>query len=277
MPPIHAPPKLSLLSAQLLALTFSSTYVGSIFLVGFIQPGVRDQPHVIRARLGAVTVASVVSCATVHYLVNPHGNFWDARTLGALGFTLPNNALSYLQTPLLFLGPLYAMYLHNELLSGPARFVAKVQSWIGFRNFVWGPITEEIVFRSCVLAALSLAGVARWKMVAFAPLLFGLAHVHHGYAEYKRCGRTKAALKRAVLMTLFQTAYTSLFGAHASFLFLRTGSILPPLSAHIFCNTMGTPELGAEVRSRPDRKLAIYAAYLMGIGLFAYTIVPWTS
>ncbi|KAJ7067443.1 hypothetical protein C8F01DRAFT_1121330 [Mycena amicta] len=268
---------LSLLSAHMLALSFSSSYVGSIYIVAKLRPGNRDEPPVIRARLVAVGIACLASCAAVHYLVAPSGHFWNAATLPgtlkALGITFPSTIYSSLQTPLLFLGPLFALSLQKIVLPADDQRPTfyGLFSWIWFRNYVWAPLTEEIVFRSCVLAVYSMSGAATWKMIAFAPLAFGLAHVHHGIDVYKRFG-----LKRAVITALFQTAYTTLFGAHASILFLRTGSLVPPLTAHIFCNTMGLPDIAGELDRLPKHKTSIIAAYLLGIGLFVYTYLPWT-
>ena len=39
-----------------------------------------------------------------------------------------------------------------------------------------------------------------------------------------------------------QLTYTSLFGAYSSYLFLRTGFLIGPLLAHVFCNAMGLPD-----------------------------------
>ncbi|KAJ7117970.1 hypothetical protein C8R43DRAFT_1036556 [Mycena crocata] len=256
MPPISLPLyPLSILSAHLLALSFSSSYVGSIYAaknarIRFtstpdarqtVQAGSRDDPAVIRARLTVVTFASAFSCAVLYLLVarstQPSTSPFT-RTLDVLGVRWPASVLSCLQTPLLFL--------------------------------------EEIVFRACVLSVYNMAGATRWKMIAFAPLVFGLAHVHHAWETYNRFGRTQAALKRAVLSTLFQTLYTTAFGAHTSFLFLRTSSLLPPLTAHVWCNMMGVPQLGSEIRRFPARKTAIQSVYALGILLFAGTLAPWT-
>nr|GAT47093.1 predicted protein [Mycena chlorophos] len=283
MPPIPASALLPTRTAHLLALSFSASYVGCLYVVGKLVPGPRDKPAVIRARLAAVSVVSVASCMVVGRLVSRSGQLWplDARTVKALGFVLPSSIYPCLQTPLLFLGPLYAAalsrFLFPEASPSVSGFLRNLTTWIGFRNYAWAPLTEEVVFRSCVLAVYSMSGAARWKMVAFAPLVFGLAHVHHALDVYTRLGRTKKALQQAVFSALFQTAYTTLFGAHASWLFLRSGSIVPPLVAHVFCNIMGVPQLGAEVQQMPQYKTSIYAAYLLGIGAFGWTIRSWTA
>jgi prenyl protein peptidase len=60
---------------------------------------------------------------------------------------------------------------------------------------------------------------------------------------------------RTEMLQVFQTAYTTLFGAYTSYLFLRTSSKVPPLTAHVFCNTMGFPQLQTEMRRFPTQKL----------------------
>jgi hypothetical protein len=94
------------------------------------------------------------------------------------------------------------------------------------------------VFRSCILSMLHLANVSRTKIILFGPLFFGLgtlpsntnpscfrfvfvlginadmrcplpplAHVHHAWDTYNRFGRTKTALKRALLTSSMYTFF----------------------------------------------------------------------
>lgn len=81
------------------------------------------------------------------------------------------------------------------------------------------PITEEVVFRACVLVVYHLAHASRMRMIFLCPLLFGAggtfcpnvgsheltcldtAHVHHAWETYNRYGRTPAAMKRAAIGT----------------------------------------------------------------------------
>ncbi|KAJ7447096.1 hypothetical protein B0H11DRAFT_2083298 [Mycena galericulata] len=290
---------ISIHSSHLLALGFSLSYVGSLYVVKNarirfttpdarrkVQPGSRDDPAVIRARLTAVTFACLFTCTVVYFLVDrssPHSNTHSlVTTLRLLGISWPDSIFSCLQTPVLFLGPLYASYLASALpgqagYSFQHDFIDVFCTWIGVRNYLWAPLTEEVAFRACVLSVYAMGGASRRKMIMFAPLVFGLAHVHHAWEVYHQYGRTQAALKRAVISSLFQTAYTTLFGAHASFLFLRTSSLIPPLTAHIFCNIMGVPQMGAEMRSFPARKNAMITAYILGIVLFFGTLMQWTA
>lgn len=58
----------------------------------------------------------------------------------------------------------------------------------------------------------------------------------------------------SLLQTAFQFAYTCLFGWYASYLFLRSSSVLPPLLAHMFCNIMGFPQMAVALHNHPKRK-----------------------
>lgn len=53
----------------------------------------------------------------------------------------------------------------------------------------------------------------------------------------------------AVMRTVLQFSYTSLFGFYAAFLFLRTGSLPAVILAHSFCNWMGLPRFWGRVEA----------------------------
>uniref|UniRef100_A0A0M3HJG4 CAAX prenyl protease 2 n=1 Tax=Ascaris lumbricoides TaxID=6252 RepID=A0A0M3HJG4_ASCLU len=89
------------------------------------------------------------------------------------------------------------------------------------------PITEELAFRACT-AALVLQCVSPISAVFIAPLPFALSHLHHIFDDMKR-GKTK---QQAVLHRVFQMTYSYLFGAYATFLFVRTGEYLKILLNH---------------------------------------------
>lgn len=93
------------------------------------------------------------------------------------------------------------------------------------------------------------------------------------------------------LCIVFQLGYTTVFGFHCAFLFLRTGSVYPPLMSHVFCNFMGLPDLGNEVKVFPRRKLSkwiwleqksmlidadLICIYVLGIAGYVYGLRNWT-
>ncbi|KAI8974836.1 CAAX protease self-immunity-domain-containing protein [Trametes punicea] len=258
----------------------------------------RNDPDVIRARLLAASVSTALSVCSVFWLVH---SLTPASELRKDSFTATSSALARLGvtvdfarhnpfyiilpclvTPVLYLGPLYASWLRETLplqrrWSVRGSLLPLFTTWIGLRNYVVGPLTEEIVFRACMLAVYHLAGASRTKMIFCSPLTFGVAHLHHAWDTYNRYGRTASAARVALLTTLFQLAYTSLFGFHCAYLYLRTGSLLPPIVSHVFCNIMGLPEYSLHVRMFPKRRRLIQLAYLLGIVGYIYTMYWWTQ
>ncbi|KAK0504399.1 hypothetical protein EDD18DRAFT_499993 [Armillaria luteobubalina] len=301
-----ADPPLSSSQATLLALFFVSSYVGSLYIsknarLSFVSKPVkladgqvrrkqdkerwRDDSDVIRARLTAVALSTVLSCFVVYWVrlkALEIASEARADTLKRLGFTAPHPVVAHLITPMLFLGPLYAMSLYRTLPFQKLYNLNNVtwihfKSLLGIRTYIVAPLTEEIVFRACTLSIYHLSGASVYRMIFLAPLWFGLAHVHHAWDVYNRYGRTTAALKRAIIAITFQMAYTTLFGFHCSYLFLRTGSIWPPITAHVFCNIMGVPGLQQELRHFPSKTFLIIVTYILGVVGYVLTLGVWSS
>lgn len=90
-----------------------------------------------------------------------------------------------------------------------------------------------------------LANISPTKTVFISPLYFGIAHVHH-YYEF-RLTHPETHILPAILRSLFQFTYTSLFGFFAAFVFLRTGNLPAVILAHSFCNWMGLPRFCGRV------------------------------
>lgn len=90
-----------------------------------------------------------------------------------------------------------------------------------------------------------LAHFSGKQIIFLTPLYFGIAHIHHLY-EF-RLTHPQTPLLLAVLRSLFQFTYTSLFGFFAAFVFLRTGNVYSAILAHTFCNWMGLPRLYGRV------------------------------
>ncbi|KAI0628643.1 CAAX protease self-immunity-domain-containing protein [Trametes polyzona] len=257
----------------------------------------RNDPEVIRARLFAASVSTALNVVAVYWLLHSvipkkelhkYPGLALTSTLARLGLTLDfgqQTALwlifPCLVAPVLYLGPLYVEYF-SETLPGQRRWsfqnnvLPLVNTWTGLRNYVVGPITEEIVFRACMLAVYQLAGASRTAMIFLTPLTFGAAHLHHAWDVYNRFGRNDYAARTAFLNTVAQFTYTTLFGFHCAYLFLRSGSILPPIVSHIFCNIMGFPQYVEHLKMFPNRRGTIQLAYFLGIVGYIYTMIRWT-
>lgn len=97
-----------------------------------------------------------------------------------------------------------------------------------------------------MIATLRAGGASARSQIMVPPLYFAAAHMHHAHEIYTQRGRTACALRAAVATTAVQVAYTTLFGWYAGYLFVRTGTVVAPLAAHMLCNSMGLPRLPDE-------------------------------
>ena len=152
-----------------------------------------------------------------------------------------------LLTALLFAGPLFEKWAVGEW----NETFESLSSWIAWRNYVAGPVSEEITFRSALIPLHLLARVSPERIVFFAPLYFGIAHVHHFY-EFQLT-HPGTPIMASLLRSLFQFAFTTVFGWYATFLFLRSGSLVAVIVVHSFCNYCGLPRLWGrlEVQDSP--------------------------
>ncbi|GHJ90331.1 hypothetical protein NliqN6_6733 [Naganishia liquefaciens] len=229
-----------------------------------------------------------------------------AASTSLLGLSTPRQILPYILAPFLFAGPLYTAFLERSLplqslgrqslgLGSPERcdglldclrvlwtrkkngqdgcekamsFDLERRRWIEMRNYIAGPISEELMFRACIIAIYKLGGFSRSFLVFLSPLWFGLAHLHHAYDTYVKAGKTLHAALQAFVTSLFQFTYTTLFGWFAAHLFVKTGSIWPPMLAHVFCNMMGFPNPGYAMQQFPEKSGRIALTYVAGIVAF---------
>jgi len=291
---------LSHVSAYALSGAIASSYLVAVFISQLVAPSKpplwRNRFQVVRARMIAVSTSSFLCCLLVWKVIKEleDGDIsalaLTSRHLGLpCPFVIPSilSIKPYFVIPILFLGPLYAQLLSQELpfqknWSFQEHFSSTYFSYLGLRNHILAPITEEVTYRACILSIFKLGGISRSKMIWLAPCWFGIAHLHHMTETYKhqrRSMRTSqlAALQLAVLQTAFQFCYTTVFGWLCSFLFIRTGSLAVVIAGHSFCNTMGFPRLHMELREHPSSKISLIFAYLLGVGLFAYVLFPWSS
>ncbi|MBA0660673.1 hypothetical protein Goklo_012650, partial [Gossypium klotzschianum] len=166
--------------------------------------------------------------------------------------------------------------IKSTLLSLPGQMSSVASNVLFWRNFIVAPVTEELVFRACMIPLLLCGGFKAYNAIFLCPTFFSLAHLNHMMEIYSRhnysllkaslvvetlvglklltpCFRNKNVVlclldanTLLLLVTCFlglQLGYTVVFGSYASFLFIRTGNIVAPLVAHAFCNYMGLPVL----------------------------------
>ena len=141
--------------------------------------------------------------------------------------------------------------------------------WRNMRNFVVAPLTEEIIFRGCMIPPLLACTTLSVIQVTFiAPLFFGFAHVHHAITRLSNGEK----LPSVILITVFQFVYTTLFGSYASYAFIRTGSVLAVTVSHAFCNWMGLPDLSFVQIRHPmyQYRIILLASFLVGVFTFKW-------
>ncbi|EHK48453.1 CaaX prenyl protease [Trichoderma atroviride IMI 206040] len=212
----------------------------------------RDAPEAIRARIWTVSL-STTACSLATFFILRHvcsGTACSAlRLMGYWPLGVTETLKTCLLTGALFAAPLYECLVVDgvwrEWVDGlePLRHVWA--EWPAWRNYVAGPITEECLFRAAAVPLLLKAGSSLGRVIFLSPVVFGLAHVHHFY-EF-RVTHPETPLVAAIARSVLQFAYTSLFGALANFLFLRTGSLLAVVLVHAFCNSMGLPRVWGSV------------------------------
>lgn len=141
---------------------------------------------------------------------------------------------------------------------------SNVSAW---RNYFVAPLTEELVFRACMIPLLLCGGFKTYGVIFFCPIFFSLAHLNH-FLEF--CTEQNCSLLKASMVVGFQLGYTVIFGSYASFLFIRTGHLIAPVVAHIFCNFMGLPVLYSR------RNGIVSFAFIAGVAGFLWLLFPAT-
>ncbi|KAI9893108.1 MAG: hypothetical protein M1814_000655 [Vezdaea aestivalis] len=243
-------PAIAVTSAAALSILYTLFYILPFYLFRTTRPSPtlsRDSPSVIRARIRIVSLAAPAFQACTAYVILSNTNSSLPQALHLLGIwpIAPLPILSSLSlTVILFAAPLFeSAFAYGEWrawLRGHG-VVETLRSWIGYRNLVAGPVTEELVFRSAIIPLHLVALVQPSKIVFLAPLYFGIAHIHHCY-EYTLT-HPDTPLGPAIFRSVFQFAYTTVFGWFATFVFLRTGSLPAVVLVHSLCNWYGLPRL----------------------------------
>ncbi|RDW89441.1 hypothetical protein BP6252_01473 [Coleophoma cylindrospora] len=242
------PPAITSNVAIALLVLYTLIYVVPFYLSASTRPSPqlsRDAPSVIRARIRSVVTSCLLCSLSTFIILSSMAEGTPIKAIHLLGY-FPIGIIEAVKTvaltAILFTGPLFEAgiveggwrdWIHlrglDEIISG----------WIGWRNIIAGPITEEVLFRSASVPLLLLSETSNFTTIFLTPITFGLAHIHHFY-EF-RITHPHTPVIGALLRSLLQLTYTTLFGGYATFLYLRTGSLLSVILVHAFCNWMGFP------------------------------------
>ena len=268
---------ISLMGGIISCFSLAVLFVGVLYLVPTNKP--RDDPETIRWRMLATGLVSAV--APFYLLLWSDGNTSDTgdELYHVLGIKL-DGIIPAILYPVVLVTVLYCgVWIHWMMALVVDKGVLKAyinasltqfNVHIALRNYVMAPFVEEFVFRACMLPILT-ASMGMKIGVLVCPLFFGVAHVHH-LAEWYRWRQTP--FSEALLITIVQLCYTSLFGLYSAFLFVRTGHLISPVVSHMYCNIMGLPDINAIIQSKYSVVLwIIYVCSLIG---FFILLVPLT-
>ncbi|KAI8744639.1 CAAX prenyl protease 2 [Biomphalaria glabrata] len=266
--------------AILLCFLFAVLYVGSLYIWGgSTKEKNRDHPDVIKRRFISVLIVCTVT-PLILLLVSKASDTAEANHLLTwLGIRfwglLPALVVPLFLTMVLFLGPLSLHYLDGvfRIYLEAKYWTNSVKNYVWIRNHIVAPLSEEFIFRACMLPLLVPCLGSGWSIL-LCPLFFGVAHFHHMIEKVAHGQQEVAA---AFKESLFQLSYTTIFGAYSAFLYLRTGHLAAPVIAHAFCNHMGFPSFGEVMGYPASTRYRLIAMFVLGLVLWTVLLYPLTS
>ena len=81
----------------------------------------------------------------------------------------------------------------------------------------------------------------------------------------------------SLFRTFFQFGFTTVFGWFATFIYLRTDSLLAVILIHSFCNYCGLPRLWGRVGDHLGWTIAYYIILVAGVFAFCFQLWPLTE
>ncbi|OWR43981.1 CAAX prenyl protease 2 [Danaus plexippus] len=265
----------SCLISGLSCIILTISYVASLYI--WRSKFNRDHPSTIKKRFFSVICMMLLAPFFTYYLLDEKilekASIYEHMGLRISGMLLASTVPLFL-TATLFLGPLTMQFFGGtfKLYAEPMYWLSCWQDLVWLRNHIMAPLSEEWVFRSCMMPILCQC-LKPYKAVYIAPLFFGVAHFHHLFEQMSR----GVPVMSALFVSLFQFSFTTVFGAYSTYLFLRTGHFFAPLIAHIFCNHMGFPNF-FEISQYPMmQRIVILVNFVLGLILWSYLLVPLTS
>ncbi|KAL2731948.1 CAAX prenyl protease 2 isoform X2 [Vespula squamosa] len=272
---------LSCISGIFSCFVLSVVYIASLYV--WNSPHNREHPSTIKRRFFSVFIVALISPIFLYVGLDEEvfqkATIWELLGLRWSGL-FQATVVPFLLTMILFLGPLSVQILNGfwRLYAEPMYWLGSVHTLIWWRNHIVAPLSEEWTFRACMLPLL-LQCFTQTTAIFICPLFFGVAHFHHVVERIKMGMEIKLALFISCKYFLrFQFAYTTLFGAYAAFLFVKTGHFIAPFIAHSFCNHMGFPELSEVVAYKdPLKRAALFSLFVIGLFAWCFLLTPMTD
>ena len=136
---------------------------------------------------------------------------------------------------------------------------------INLRNYIIAPLTEEWIFRICIILILLDDNKDIKTILYLNPLFFSISHLHH---LYENIIIHKYSIKDAIYISLIQFLITSLFAIYNSYLFIKYQSFWICFISHSLCNILGIPNFNFLY----NKNIKLIIIYLIGIINFIYLL-----
>lgn len=184
----------------------------------------------------------------------------------------------------LFMGPIYVDFIDRfgqaqTTQDRRSSLENRLDTMLFVRNIAVAPIVEEWTYRVCVLLPWRISGISPELMVFASPVYFGAAHLHHFIQRYKE----SEPLIQALITTIVQFVYTTVFGWISTYIYICTGSWVCSVLAHALCNWFGLPDFSVLAASNYRYKMkpsglmrffhqvaAVRLVYFSGLLFFGY-------
>ncbi|XP_065315760.1 CAAX prenyl protease 2-like isoform X2 [Gordionus sp. m RMFG-2023] len=192
-------------------------FLSTLYVLGlYLWPNkyLRDDPVVIKYRFFSVLLTCLISPIFICWHISNKSDILIHLGIRKSGL-IAAIFIPLFTLFLLFLGPIYLWFLENKEKEYH-KYYSKISIY-GLRNYIIAPLTEEYIFRSCIVSIL-LTYHTHSKTIFIASFIFGLAHFHHIFENINK----GISLNRALIISCFQFIYTTIFGAYSTFVFIIT-------------------------------------------------------
>ena len=152
------------------------------------------------------------------------------------------------------------------------------------KNLIIAPCLEEFIYRVCLINMVIESGLMTPKSAVYImPLFFAVSHLHHSILDYFQ---KDTPFMRGMAIALFKLSYTEIFGIYSGLVYVRTGSIWPPIVLHAYCNYFGFPHFLVLLSNkfRLTDRIIPGVLYVLGVIATWYTfdmlvpdLNPWWS
>lgn len=223
----------------------------------------RSQPATIIRRFISIIVASALSVLMLYLDSSDNPKSWNYFVYSVRS----PNFLRDIVTPIVVTIPLFAGPTILDISNGRLAFepfIFNRRNVLQFlKNYVIGPITEEIVFRA-INCSIMIVSLSKTSSIFISSILFGVVHFHPYIMQFV----FKDMERQNLSLSLLQIGYTTLFGMYVATIFLATKSLWASVIVHAFCNYVGLPNIPSIIENGTSMVLLTISGIVAWLYLF---------